>query len=386
MKKHIKPNKFIQQLIIVFGLFIIFPTAITTQNNVLCVRILKPSLYFLFNKCFEVNKKSIERVLTILIFLVFIPFVSFSQGDWEEMKVGEKYYLPPLTLEEMVENVKEMNVKNAPKNEIASWMAKVIDWRITNQNSAEAFFDTEVYTGSKLFLEWRDRSIYNYETVAKWAWSNKMGACEENSNTVYYILKQAGVPKDFRQVYTGAHQFTVWGLAPGADIGNPDTWGPNAIVIDPWLGYTVDSDGVKYGKWYMNGDPTIKLIDVTYNCDHDSEEWKTSAEIVLELEGCWNLRTDQYLSQITVYFDSRQGIYEGVLTVNNLKNYKNGQIMFHVYRFSGSTFGGKEYTFYIDKNGRTIPKEIPMKITIDNHGDFLTWISDETVTMQRCNN
>lgn len=386
MKKHIKPSNFLQQLKVVFGCFIIFPTAITIQNNVLCVRTLKPSLYFLFNKYFEVNKKSIERVLTILIFLIFIPLVSFSQNPMAELIVGEKAYLPPLTLEEMVENVKEMNVKNAPKNEIASWLAKVIDWRITNQNSAEFFFDTKTYTGeSKLFLEWRDRPIYDHETSAKWAWSNRMGSCEENSNTVYYILKQAGVPKDYRQLYTGKHQFTVWGLAPGADISNPDTWGPNAIVIDPWLGYTVDSDGVKYGKWYLNGDPTIKLTDVTYNCDHDSEEWKTSAEIVLELEGCWNLRTGQYLSQITVYLDSRQGIYDGVLTVNNLENYKNGQLMFSVYRVSESTFRGKEYTFYIDNNGRTIQKEIPMKIAIDSDGNFLTWTSDETVTMQRCN-
>ena len=320
-----------------------------------------------------------KRVLSILILSVIIPFVSFSQ-DLGLFIVGEKIYLPPLTLEEIVENVKDMNANKAPKNEIASWMAKVIDYRITNMNSAEYFFDRRTYSGEgpESFYDWSDRNIYDYKISAKWAWSNRMGNCEENSNIVYYILKQAGVPKDFRQLSTGKHQFTVWGIAPGADISNPDTWGPNAIVIDPWLGYTVDSDGVKYGKWYMNGDPTIKPADVTSVFDND---WK----IILELEGCWNLRTDPYVSQINVYLDPKQGIYNAVLTVNNLENYKNGQLMFSVYRISENTFEGKEYTFNIDNNGRTIQKEIPVTIAIKSNGNELIWTSDERVEMQRCN-
>ena len=115
------------------------------------------------------------------------------------------------------------------------------------------------------------------------------------------------------------------------------------------------------------------------------ESYRKADKIILELEGCWNLRTGKYISQIDIYLDSRQGIYNGVLTVNNLENYKNGQLMFSLYRVSESTFRGKEYTFHTDNNGRTIQKEIPTKITINSDGNFLTWTSDETVTMQRCN-
>jgi len=222
-----------------------------------------------------------KRILAILLLSVIIPFVSFSQNALADLIVGGKGYLPPSTLEGMVESVKDMNANKAPKNEIASWMAKVIDGRITNMNSPERIFDwrnTFSGEGQELFDEWRDKNIYDNETSAKWAWSNSMGNCEENSNIVYYILKHAGVPKDFRQITTGKHQFTVWGLAPGSDIGNPDTWGPNAIVVDPWLGYTVDSDGVKSGRWFQNDDPTIDLSDQTFNFDPDSKKWDTSAE------------------------------------------------------------------------------------------------------------
>ncbi len=284
----------------------------------------------------------------------------------------------------MIEKVKDMNANQAPKNEIASWMAKVIDYRITNMNSPERVLDsrnTFSGEGEEIWQPYEDRNVKDNETIAKWAWSNSMGCCQENANIVYYILKQAGVPKDFRVLdagYPSKHQFTVWGLAPGADIGNPDTWGPNAIVIDPWLGKTADSDGVKNGYYYLNGDPTIILSDVTRTFDNDAEVWHT-------LEGCWNLRTGKYLSQIDIYLDSKLGIYAGILTVNNLENYENRQLMFSVYRVSGSTFRGKEYTFNNNSNGRPIPKEINMKITIDIDGNFLTWTSDETVNMQRCN-
>ncbi len=222
-----------------------------------------------------------KQALVILILSAIIPFVSFSQNALADFYVGGKTYLPPSTLEGMVEHIKDMTANEAPRNEIASWLARVIDGRITNMNSPERVLDwrnTFSSEGQELFDEWRDRNIYDNETSANWAWNNSMGNCEENANIVYYILKKAGIPKDFRMITTGKHLFTVWGLAPGADITNPDTWGPNAVVVDPWLGYTVDSDGVKSGRWFQNGDPTIDLGDQTFNFDPDSENWEASAE------------------------------------------------------------------------------------------------------------
>ncbi len=110
-----------------------------------------------------------------------------------------------------------------------------------------------------------------------------------------------------------------------------------------------------------------------------------SEEKVINLEGCWLLRTGKYLSQIEVSFYPSNGTYDGFLTVNNLENYSDGQQMFTVQWVSGGTYRGKEITFYVDNNGNTIRKEIPTKIAINSDGNFLIWTSDETVTMQRCN-
>lgn len=331
--------------------------------------------------------------INLLILLIIIPFVSFSQITMGDFIVGEKIYVPPSTLEDMIENVKNMSANNAPRKEIASWMAKVIDHRITNMNSAEYFFDTRNYTGeaTPLFDEFSDRNIYENETIAKWAWNNYMGNCEENSNLVYYVLNQSGIPKDFRQLATPKHQFTVWGLVPGADTSNPDTWGPNAIVIDPWLGYTLDSDGVKSNKYYQNGDPRILPADVTTSYDRGAKEWVivTSPDKSLgkqqSLAGCWNLITGRYISTITVIQIS-DVYYQGNLTVNNLEGYNNNQTMFVVSRTSNDSFGGTEYIWSNpDNSGNRQSMKIPMKITINSDGNLLTWTSDETVTMQRCN-
>ncbi len=221
-----------------------------------------------------------RRSLTLFLLSTIIPIISFPQ-DLSDFFVGGKTYLPPPTLEKMVEYVKDMNANSAPRNEIASWLAIVIDHRVTNMNSPERVLDwrnTFSSEGQELFDEWRDQNIYDNITSAEWAWSNGMGNCEENANIVYYILKKAGLPKDFRMLTTGHHQFTVWGLAPGADLGNPDTWGPDAIVVDPWLGYTVDSDGVKSGRWFQNGDETISITDQTFNFDKKADRWVTSTE------------------------------------------------------------------------------------------------------------
>ena len=110
-----------------------------------------------------------------------------------------------------------------------------------------------------------------------------------------------------------------------------------------------------------------------------------SEEKVINLEGCWLLRTGKYLSQIDVSFYPSDGTYDGFLTVNNLENYNDGQQMFTVKWVRGGTYRGKEITIYVDNNGNIIRNEIPVKITINSDGNFLTWTSDETVTMQRCN-
>jgi hypothetical protein len=103
-----------------------------------------------------------------------------------------------------------------------------------------------------------------------------------------------------------------------------------------------------------------------------------------DLSGCWLLRTGRYTSTITVT-TTDQKEFIGRLTVNNLHNYLDGQIMFRVTRVSPDTFRGMEIIFKETSSGYTQGVNIPMKITINSDNNFLTWTSDETVTMQRCN-
>lgn len=193
-----------------------------------------------------------KRVLAILILSVIIPFVSFSQNP-----------KAPSTLEGMVEAVKDMSANNVPKKQIASWMASVIDGRITNLNSGtERMLDNRSNSEmDKIDDKWVIASINDNRVIANYAWDNQMGTCQDLANLVYYILKQAKVPEDYRIVdINNAHQFTVWGLAPDADIGNPDTWGPDAIVPDGWTGKTADSDDVKSGWYYQFYQPNKNQI------------------------------------------------------------------------------------------------------------------------------
>jgi hypothetical protein len=233
-----------------------------------------------------------KRVLAILLFYIMIPFVSFSQ-DFSHLVVGGKFYQHPSTLEGMVEAVKEMSANKAPKKQIASWITRILDDRISNINSPERLLDPRLSIsseGDKLHNEYEAATIKDNKVIANWTWNNQMGTCQDLANTVYYILNEAGVPKDFRILDKGRHQFTVWGLAPDADATNPDTWGPNAIVPDPWTGRTADSDDVKSGFWYLNDDPELGLTDETKKYDINSidllrkeiEERKAEKNEILE--------------------------------------------------------------------------------------------------------
>jgi len=106
-----------------------------------------------------------------------------------------------------------------------------------------------------------------------------------------------------------------------------------------------------------------------------------------DLEGCWLIVFGNYKSQITVH--KEYGEYVGVLTVNNLNGYVDGQEMFRVDRITSDSFQGKEFTWEKVKNENGIEtykkKTIPARITISSDGNFLNWISDQTVTMSRCN-
>lgn len=106
--------------------------------------------------------------------------------------------------------------------------------------------------------------------------------------------------------------------------------------------------------------------------------------IVYELEGCWALTRKGKTSIITVEKNVDGITHVGFLTVNELHNYDDQQIMFIVSRTSNDTFKGTEYTWGEKSNGKKQEVKLSAILTINFDGTILTWKSDETVTMRRC--
>ena len=124
----------------------------------------------------------------------------------------------------------------------------------------------------------------------------------------------------------------------------------------------------------------LKYLDDSWNFD------SSNPKVDLQLEGCWRLTFGNHISEITVKYINENRGYVGVLTVNELNNYVDGQKMFEVKRVSYNSFRGTEYSYSEpDKFGISGEIRIPTKLTINPDGNILVWISDQTVTMRRCN-
>lgn len=106
-------------------------------------------------------------------------------------------------------------------------------------------------------------------------------------------------------------------------------------------------------------------------------------DIELDPTGCWRLTFGNYVSEITIS-KHESGNYIGTLTVNNLDNYVDGQLVFILSRISYNTFRGTEYTWEEKSDGTKKELKIPVIITLNTDNDFITWTSDQTVTMRRC--
>ncbi|MBI3928432.1 MAG: hypothetical protein HY319_23015 [Armatimonadetes bacterium] len=49
------------------------------------------------------------------------------------------------------------------------------------------------------------------------------------------------------------HEFLALGLDPAADIARPESWGPNAVILDPWQDFALPVDeGMKYIQGYFD--------------------------------------------------------------------------------------------------------------------------------------
>jgi hypothetical protein len=166
---------------------------------------------------------------------------------------------------------------------IAYWVALASEKRISNCNDTELVWnpfacrnlgEARKKWGIKPNTEWNDRSNKN-EMIAKWAWENQAGNCDENSNVVYYILKQAGVTDTLRILWSDCwHGFVVWGVQEGADLNRPLTWNPDALVLDSWTGKVLTPYEAHNDKYIGNGGIN-PIEDMTLGRDNTASAWSS---------------------------------------------------------------------------------------------------------------
>lgn len=63
----------------------------------------------------------------------------------------------------------------------------------------------------------------------------KVGNCMEQAAIAFCYLQRESVrPLDYYYAMGGDHQWVVIGRTKGSSEDNPDVWGPDAVICDPW--------------------------------------------------------------------------------------------------------------------------------------------------------
>lgn len=86
--------------------------------------------------------------------------------------------------------------------------------------------------------------------AALWAEQHGCGNCGEQAALAYqWLLEQKVSPLEYMNLARPKdHAFVVLGRVPGSQISNPSTWGPAAVVCDPWK-YKAYPAAVLYLNW-----------------------------------------------------------------------------------------------------------------------------------------
>ena len=205
-------------------------------------------------------------------------------------------YGPPESLDQMINVTRRLvnELKRLDPNtqsemyqkkrlQIANWVALVSEKRISNCNDTELVWNLPACRNlgearkkwkNNPNAEWNDRSNKN-EMIAKWAWENQAGNCDENSNVVYYILKQAGVTDTLRILWSDCwHGFVVWGVQEGSNLNRPLTWNPDALVLDSWTGKVLTPSEAHHDKYIGNGGIN-PIADMTLGRDNTASAWSS---------------------------------------------------------------------------------------------------------------
>lgn len=222
---------------------------------------------------------SVNWFLSLMMGLIVVPTSGLAQDVDDETFLAQMTYNklpPPASLGQFSGQIKRMRELGASNAQIAEYMSKVIDRRLeaTNKPQGESLYNP----GKHGVLADRQRRwqplddfmhdndgkpgkpIDNgrkYQTIAQLAWDNRVGNCGESANVAYAAMQQAGVPvRIFNSSSGNGHEFAVIGLAANADPNNPATWGPDARVVDGWIGSSLSPDQAKGNPHIFGGRTT----------------------------------------------------------------------------------------------------------------------------------
>jgi hypothetical protein len=170
---------------------------------------------------------------------------------------------PPESLDGVIAKVRQMNAGGESHAGIAEYLSTAIDKRIAAPNK----FSENLFMTSEQKDAWSrlSNAQMTYDEVAKEAWKGRVGQCGEHAVVAYYVLKQAGVGGNPRILSIGGsstHEFVVWDMTPGANSTDPRTWGDKAVVVDGWLGKSMNKDQA-WTDEYISDQGGRRMVDKT---------------------------------------------------------------------------------------------------------------------------
>lgn len=233
-----------------------------------------------------------------------IKAVTAGLVAWQAaQELGATYAGPskddPASIEAAAARVRAMRGGATPasNDDIARWVSGVVDRKLAAENRwylpgeggmqlVDRVFGTDKNERLERWRNLRENKALDRvhpsdaERIAALAWETGIGNCNESAALSRAILKRAGIDARILQSSAG-HDFAVIGLAPGAEPNDPNTWGPDARVVDGWTGrsYTPEEatrSSVHHGGGWGGGKKRV-VVDLTNTYDDPGQQQRYEA-------------------------------------------------------------------------------------------------------------